>query len=156
MSLDELVSYLSAEHHPYLVQSLSGISPCIQTIENAGTGGADSAALRSLLQQLTTVLHTYLNYENEQFFPGISSLILNQRIENLHALLSKARQLHMKITKIFGEIDTMSEQYTSPEHTSAMVKLCYAQLFNFEQDVLTYILLKEDFLFPLLLKVNKE
>jgi regulator of cell morphogenesis and NO signaling len=153
MSLDELSSYISRDHHSYLVQSLAAVSLCIQTITNADQ--QHNQYLSDLLQKLTYLMHTYLHQQEVQFFARISPLSLNKKVEDLPALLTETRKVHAEITTLFRQLDHISEQYTSPEDAPAATKLCYAQLFNFEQDVLTHILLKEDFLFPRLLKINK-
>lgn len=155
MPAGELVKYITDIQHPYLVKSLSTISLCIKTITGAAPQDIEGRAMADLLTRLTRLIHTYLKQDEKDFFLRLNRIGMNEPINDLPEILAEIRKEHAAIIKLFKKIDAASGQYSPPESASAVIKLCYAQLFNFEQDMLTHIFLKEDILFPKLLSSNK-
>lgn len=156
MPSDELVKYLVDVQHPYLLKAFSAFSLGGNTIAYSSSEAPGSKIMSDLILKLDNLIRVHLEQEKSEFFTCLAQLRLDKPVDALPELLAKIRKDHAAIAKLFKKLRVLSNQYTAPENASAMLKLCYAQLFNFEQDILKHIFLEEDILFPKLLATNKQ
>lgn len=152
----ELVKYLVDVQHPYLVKAFSTFSLAGKTIAYAANEAPGSKSISHLIKKLEILIGSHLKQDEQEFFLYLEQLSLNKQVNELPELLTQIKRQHASISKLFKKLRVLSADYTAPEHASATVKLCYAQLFNFEQDMFKHIFLEEDILFPKLLISNKQ
>lgn len=155
MPSSELVKYLIDVQHPYLKKALSTFALCRKSVLETYTEEPGSKVLADLIQKVSDLISTHLEKDEEELFIQIGEFSLNKPNDGLPALLKDIKKQHLTIARLFRKLRILSHDYTAPAQASAVLKLCYAQLFNFEQDFLKHIFLEEDILFPKLLEAYK-
>lgn len=156
MPSGELVRYLTDTQHPFLLKALSTFSLCGKSIADAYVGEKNAVMMTDLLQKLESLIKKYLEEEEKSFFDHLRLFYSGQPVTDLTEWVSAIRKQHEVIARLFEKVRVISDHYTPPKGASASLKLCYAQLFNFEQDILKHLFLEEDILFPKLLEANKQ
>ena len=152
----ELVKHLVDVQHPYLIKAFAAFSLAGKTIAYSSQEATGSKIMADLIKKLEVLIKDHLEQDEKEFFSSLGQLSLDEPVNALPELLTNIRKQHASILKLFKKLRVLSADYSAPEHASATVKLCYAQLFNFEQDMLKHIFLEEDILFPKLLVSNKQ
>lgn len=152
----ELIKYLVDVQHPYLIKAFAAFSLAGRTIGYSSAEAPGSKIMADLILQLSNLISTHIEQDEKEFFSCLDQLRLDKAVPDLPELLANIRKQHAVITRLFKKLRVLSDDYTAPVDASATVKLCYAQLFNFEQDMLKHIFLEEDILFPKLLATNKQ
>ncbi|MCE9540128.1 MAG: hemerythrin domain-containing protein [Bacteroidetes bacterium] len=162
LSLDELVGYVSETYHGYLkklINSLeSNIGAMLKLDANQQSG---LASIRNSVLDLKIVLEQHVSREEATLFPFISNLTKNNKYVNLQPeissvnLINKIKKEHIKISEILNKIRKLSHNYAPPTNSTSALKLCYAQLFNLEQDIHKHVFLEENILFPKVLDFEK-
>jgi regulator of cell morphogenesis and NO signaling len=135
--------------HPYLKKALSTFMLCSSKIIEANK--KDSKQLSEALLKLGTLVEQHLIWEEQIFFPALRLKIAHRQHteqDDITDLINKIRSNHYSITKLINKNRLMSNDYVPGPGASSQLKLCYAQLFDFEQDILKHIFLEEDLLFP--------
>jgi regulator of cell morphogenesis and NO signaling len=162
MRLDKLVDYLSNTHHPYVKSAISRFKIYLKTIIKIDKEKHPEVQQISLLiGELTALMDQHLTMEEHLLFPYIDALVKKQGIwvgsstplsENP---VKKIKAEHSRIIEILEKIREISNNYLPAVNSSPALKLCYAQLFDFEQDIHRHIFLEEKILFPKLLQMEK-
>ncbi len=65
------------------------------------------------------------------------------------------RTAHTSILRLFRKLRLLTNNYMAPDSATPALRLSYAQLFNFEQDMIRHVFLEEQILFPKLLGKSK-
>lgn len=163
LGLDELVEFISKTYHNYLKELIFslevhlGTMLKIDTIKDSGV-----TSIRNCVQELKILLEQHVSREENILFPFISKLTKNNKNSNLEPeifsghLINKIKMEHAKISEILNKIRKLSHNYSPPANSSPALKLCYAQLFNLEQDIHKHIFVEENILFPKLLDFEKK
>ncbi len=153
MPLDKLGIYIMDIQHPYLKKALATFLLCSNKI--CETKEKEAEILADSLQKLGGLIEQHLVWEEQTFFPYLRLQIeheQNEVSENLPSVITKIKSDHYSITKLIKKNRLMNNDYVPPSGASPVLKLCYAQLFDFEQDMLKHIFLEEHLLFPKLYK----
>ncbi|MES2287189.1 MAG: hemerythrin domain-containing protein [Bacteroidota bacterium] len=162
LDLNELVEYISETYHDYLKELIIsleihlGTMLKIDTLKEPGV-----ASIRNCIQELKIVLDQHVRREENILYPFISNLTKNNKHTNLQPeissghLINKVKKEHAKISEILNKIRKLSHNYSPPANSSSALKLCYAQLFNLEQDIHKHVFVEENILFPKLLDFEK-
>jgi regulator of cell morphogenesis and NO signaling len=156
MPAGELVRHLVDVQHPYLLKALATFSLCGKTIAGASSDELTTNAVSDILKRLEDTIKHYLECDEKLFFSQLSAFRSGKPVPELHLLLEGIRQKHAVITANFRKLRAISNHYNAPADASASLRLCYAQLFNFEQDILKHLFLEEDILFAKLVEANKK
>lgn len=149
MPFDKLGIYVMDIQHPYLKKALATFLLCANKICETQKNETDKFA--EALLKLGAIIEQHLTWEEETFFPYLRLKIehrLHNEQEELPAFINKIRTEHYAITKLINKNRLLSNEYVPSAGASPVLKLCYAQLFDFEQDMLKHIFLEEDLLFP--------
>lgn len=162
LNLDELIECISKTHPDYLKELIIslkihlGTMLKIDTIQQPGV-----VSIRNSVQELKILLEQLVSKGENILFPFISYLTKNNKYSNLQPeifskhLINKIKKEHEKISEILNEIRKLSNNYSPPANSSSALKLCYAQLFNLEQDIHKHVFVEENILFPKLLDFEK-
>lgn len=162
LSLEKLIEYISSTHHTYLKQVILSFSVHIKTMLKVDVKNHPEVdSIRNEIMQLKSLLEQHLNMEEHILFPYINGLIhkrekINKQSENLSEnLIIKIKNEHLKISSIIKKIRILSHNYKPGVNSSPSLKLCYAQMFDLEQDIHRHVFVEENILFPKLLEYEK-
>lgn len=159
MPTDNLGTYLMDVHHPYLQKTLSTFLICAKTISTLNADDKDFPAFNELLDHLGRLIEMHFTKDEEILFPFLRLKIEkadHTQPKDYPISLKQIKTEHSDIIRLFKTLRAMSNNYTPAAETPASVKLCYAQLFNFEQDILKHVFLEEEILFPRLILMDKQ
>jgi regulator of cell morphogenesis and NO signaling len=162
MHIDKLVDYLENTHHLSIKSAISRFNIYIKTIIKIDSEKHPEVKKISLLiKELTILMEQHLTMEEHLLFPYVWTLSKNQgliqvsEISLLENPIKKIKAEHSKILEILEQIRKISNDYLPAVNSSPALKLCYAQLFDFEQDIHRHVFLEEKILFPKLLEMEK-
>lgn len=163
LGLEELVEYISETYHDYLKELIFSLEVHLGTLQKIDTIKHPTVtSIRNCVQELKIVLEQHVSREENILFPFITKLTKNNKSLNLEPeifsghLIKKIKMEHARISEILNKIRKLSHNYSPPANSSAALKLCYAQLFNLEQDIYKHIFVEENILFPKLLDFEKK
>ncbi|MES2560886.1 MAG: hemerythrin domain-containing protein [Bacteroidota bacterium] len=111
--------------------------------------------IHNVFEKLGKIVIDYLEQDEKVFFTYLEQFSSGKYLVDLPPRLLEMRKQHTSIKHLFKKLRVFTNNYAVPKQASAALKLCYAQLFNFEQDVLKHLFLEEDVLFPRLLELNE-
>ena len=154
MPVGKLGTYVMDTQQPYIKKALATFLLCSKMIREANKKEVGAKIFDDLLLKLGDLIEKHLEQDELILFPYLRSKILNKEYNTSNDLpvsLRKIKAEHIAIAKFFKKVRLISNDYTPSPGSSPALKLCYAQLFNFEQDMLKCIFLEEDILFPKLL-----
>jgi iron-sulfur cluster repair protein YtfE (RIC family) len=140
--------YLADVQLPYLRKALSTFVLCSRLISQ-DKKQPGNRILADLLIKLGERIDEHLKKDGEVLFPYLTVKLANNENEQgngLRASLSTSHSEHKTIKRMFQKARLLSSDYTPPADASPALKLCYAQLFDFEQDMLRHIFLEEEVL----------
>lgn len=155
MSAQRLGKHLMEVQKPYLQKALETIlRSCAGNIIQSGNCDENCADLAIEVEKLGKLVEAHFLQEEEVLYPKLQPHALiktNGDLKKLEQSLDNMRKDHQEVIRTFGRIRELSNNYQPKPGAPANRKLCYAHLFNFEQDMLKHIFLEEDLLFPKLL-----
>jgi iron-sulfur cluster repair protein YtfE (RIC family) len=154
MPLSDLGIYVMDVQQPYISKALLTFTLCSETIHAAHSEEPGARILADSLSKLSMAIKQHLLWEEQVFFPYLRLKIENRNYDTaggLSAHVMKMKSGHKLITRLFNKTRVMSNHYKPAQEAPAVLKLCYAQLFDFEQDMLKHIFIIEDILVPKLL-----
>jgi regulator of cell morphogenesis and NO signaling len=161
MSIDKLVGYISSTHHSYLKEVIHSFSVHLKTMLKVDVKDhAEVISMRDEIVKLKALLEQHITMEEHILFPYINRLILkNEPLRKTEiiseSLIRKIKKEHLTILMIINKIRVLSKGYTPPVNSSPTLKLCYAQMFDLEQDIYRHVFVEENILFPKLLDFEK-
>lgn len=162
MKVDKLVDYVINTHHSFIKEALNTFDVHLKTVVKIDMKNhPEIKPINILMFELKFLLEQHLNMEEHILFPYINGIIKNQKYNALLTEKLIENPIH-KITKEHDEVEfllkkirNLSNNYRPPVDSSPSLKLCYAQLFDLEQDIHKHIFLEEKFLFPKMRELEK-
>jgi regulator of cell morphogenesis and NO signaling len=155
MRVDKLVEYLSTTHHSSIKCAISRFNVYLKTIIKVDRPiHPEVHKISILIQELANLMETHLALEEHLLFPYITNLSKNIELlgtKDAHLSenpIKKIKQEHLSMRSLLENIRKISNNFLPSVNSSPALKLCYAQLFDFEQDVHKHIFLEEKILFP--------
>ena len=165
MSIEKLIDYIISTHHVSLKKALESLPKYFNTIKFAeNEKHIDVESIKILFEELITLLGEELKSEETLFFPYIKKLVeieKNNELTLLHLKnlsenkVKSVQSEQRKIKEVLKKIRKITNEYYPSANSSPGLKLCYAQLFNLEQDIQKHIFLQENLVFPKLLELEK-
>lgn len=165
LELDELVNYITDKHHAYCKQMLPLIYNHLQTVTTeAEKNDSGFKSVCKYFTDFTTKLEQHLRKEEHIFFPFIKKILDAKRNKESNPLsqvplienpLQILQTEHEKLISLLSIMRNDSHNYFAPEKSSAALKLCYSELYDFEKDFHKHIFMEENFLFPKILELEK-
>jgi regulator of cell morphogenesis and NO signaling len=160
MRPDILADYIVNTHHLNIKKALQKFEVQLKTILKIDSEKHPQVIeVDELMRLLKSLMEQHLVMEERFLFPYIRKLFEsasgNQR-KLLENPINKLKLEHLKAQALLKSIRRISGNYTPPPQASPALKLCYAQLFDFEQDIQKHIFLEEGILFPKLLQLEKQ
>lgn len=150
MSFDKQCVYRMEIQQPYLKKALVTFFRCEKIIRTKHNAENHTSELTDLLLRLGKLIELHLNWEEEHFFPFLRMELqyTEQTLRDLYTFLTKLREEHKVILTLFEEARILSNDYTPSSLSSSTIKLCFAQIFDFEQDMLKHIFFEDHMIFP--------
>lgn len=154
MGLKNLSEYIEQTHHAYELSSLSAIENYFNSASDKDRElNPNLNEIKDIFIQLKDSFHNHVN-EEEKFINSLIELTKNHKINRNGYLknIDAFKNEHNSIYKSLQKIKQLSNNFKVDEKSSAVLKLCFARLFDFEQDLLKHQYLEEQYLFPQLVK----
>lgn len=162
LSLEKLAEYISNTHHAYLKEMILSFKVHLKTIVKVDNKNYPEVLLiGNKIEELRSLLEQHLNMEEHILFPYLKNLLKKQDSvtdgseSRAGILILKIKKEHVKISEVINLIRKLSNDYTPAGNSSPSLKLCYAQMFDLEQDLHRHIFIEEQILFPKLLEYEK-
>jgi regulator of cell morphogenesis and NO signaling len=156
---DKLTEYIVENHHPSIRSALSRYAVHSKTILKLDiTLHPEVVMIDKYVTELTKLVEQHLDFEEFIFFPYVKGLVYGDIDELDHELESPMERIkneRSRIKELLRKIRTLSDNYTPAINSSPALKLCYAQLFDLEQDVHKHSFLEENILFSKLNELEK-
>ncbi len=118
-----------------------------------------------LLDQLNEQLDSLIELEENNLFPFIRKLAEVEkhaeplRFLNVKLVESSIKSIkfgHNHIIALLHSLRTLSDEFRAPLYSNELLKLCYAELEEFDKEFLANLSRKENFLFPKLLELEQK
>jgi regulator of cell morphogenesis and NO signaling len=150
MSLDKLAAYLIDIEYPFLQKALSTFILSVRTIRESDAR-SEARSLAIIMERVAQVTGRHFEMLRHELFPYF--MVGTERANAtapaaLPGVILDIQLDHSLIESLFSEGHSISREYTPPAEATPALKLCYAQLFNFEQDMIRHIFLQKEILFP--------
>jgi regulator of cell morphogenesis and NO signaling len=162
LNLEHLIEHISNTHHTYLKEIILSFKVHLKTILKVDrTDHPEVLQIGARIEELKSLLEQHLNMEELILFPYLKNTLrttskLTTPSENISCnLILKIKNEHVQISNKIKKIRILSDNYTPSINSSPTLKLCYAQLFDLEQDMHRHIFIEEQILFPKLLEHEK-
>jgi iron-sulfur cluster repair protein YtfE (RIC family) len=154
MELKRLSEYIEKTHHAYELSSLSSIEIYFNSLSEFDRKlNPNLDEIKANFQELMKIFNNHVSQE-EKFVNTLLERIASIKISKKDFLkdFEKFKAEHNNIFQLVQKIKQLSNNYKVEENSSAILKLCFARLFDFEQDLLKHQYLEEQYLFPQILK----
>ena len=158
MSLGILVGNIINIQAPNIKKALATFLLCSEMMRDVNRAESETKALNNALLQLGELLKKLLEQEEQILFPYLNTIALNKNafiMNELPISIKKIKSEHLVIKRLFEVLRLHTNDYNPSAAILPSLKLCFAQFFNFEQDVLKYFFLEEERLFPKLEEVSR-
>lgn len=165
MKVDKLSHHITSTFHVNLKKTLNTLPTFIKGLAISETEKQiDVSTIEILFAKLINLLMHELDMEETVFFPYIDKLVEIEKGNTSEiAIPDKPREdqvnkiqiQHKKIKVLLMKIREAANDYKSSGSSSPGLKLCFAHLFNLEQDVHKHIFLEENILFPKIAELEK-
>jgi len=154
MELKSLSEYIEKTHHAYELSSLSSIENYFNSLSEFDRKlNPNLDEIKANFQELMKIFNNHVS-EEEKFVNTLLERIASMKISKKDFLkdFEKFKAEHNNIFQLVQKIKQLSNNYRVEENSSPILKLCFARLFDFEQDLLKHRYLEEQYLFPKILK----
>ncbi|MFN4233523.1 MAG: hemerythrin domain-containing protein [Bacteroidia bacterium] len=154
MGLKSLSEYIEKTHHAYELSSLSAIENYFNSISEKDRAlNPNLDEIKILFIDLTNTFRNHVSRE-EKFVNHLIGLAKENKVSRNGFVkdIDVFKSEHVSIYKSLQKIKELTNNYKVDENSSAVLKLCCARLFDFEQDLLKHQYLEEQYLFPQLLQ----
>lgn len=163
IDIDKMSIYISETHHSCIKNAILEFAVRLKTILKVDEKEHPEVKLiNNLYEELKEILEQHIIKEEHFLFPHIAKLVemrnlnIPNKLSISESTIKKIKNEHRKVEKTLKKIRQLSNDYTPTVKSSPALKLFYAQLFNFEQDIHKHIFLEENFLFPRVIELEKE
>jgi regulator of cell morphogenesis and NO signaling len=118
-----------------------------------------------LLQQIDVQLSGLVKLESDSLFPFVRKLAEVQkhrepirflRVSLIGSSIEKIAEEHNHIIALLHSIKQLTNQFMPPADASEIMKLCYAELKEFDDTVMSQLDREQNILFPKILKLEDE
>ncbi len=154
MGLKNLSEYIEQTHHAYELSSLSAIENYFNSASSKDRElNPNLDEIKSIFIQLKESFQSHVHQE-EAFVNELMEHTKSGKIPSSGYLknIEGFKKEHSAIYKSLQKIKELTNNFKVDENSSAVLKLCCARLFDFEQDLLKHQYLEERYLFPQLVQ----
>ncbi len=141
----EVMNFVSDKYHTSEKRNLSSLNQCFQFLPMQDIRNhPELSVIRSHFNEIRKLLQQHLTDSETLYFPAIKK---NTTVPyDYSSLKSQAHLIHEDISKLFHQIQTLSNKYIPPADGSGWMKLCYALLHDLESDIYSHLFVEESIL----------
>jgi regulator of cell morphogenesis and NO signaling len=162
----DLLDFIEGRHHAFLKAMLNLM---IRNFKSAYASNPEIAAsirdLISLLEQIDIKISRLITQEEESLFPFIRKLLEVKvqpnpiRFLNVKLLDSSIRIIkeeHSHVEALMHSLKELSKNFRPPGNSDELLKLCFIELKEFDDECTNNLKREKDILFPKLLALELE
>lgn len=152
--LDFLAQYIEHNHHRYVRSAIQDLQPLLdRMVVVHGENFPQYIEIKRLFADLSEELMSHMHKEEKILFPAIILLIQKGRSLDFAfgTLANPIRMMmheHDEAGNILKEIHALTNDFHPPVGACGTVRLSYALLAEFEDDLMQHIHLENNILFP--------
>lgn len=162
-NLGELSDYIISTHHTYVKRSVPVI---LNLLEKESFSSRDMIReIQILFKELSELLLLHMEKEESILFPFIHKLVdLKSGVDNegiplislVRSPLERCKKEHKLHLSFMTEIRVLTNNFTIQYDKSDNTIILYTELKQFEEDLITHILLENNILFPKMAELEQE
>lgn len=151
--LDFLIDYIVNVHHTYVSENVTIINEFAQKVATVhGDHNPENIEIAELFNTLSSELLSHMQKEEKILFPAIKEMIVNKQ-NNFHfgSIDNPVKMMeheHDNAGNIIKKIQSLSNNFTTPDHACNTYKALYHKLEEFTNDLFQHIHLENNILFP--------
>lgn len=156
--LDFLADYIINTHHKYVLQAMPEIFEYTQKVAKFhGERHPEVFEIANNYVEIMEDLKRHMMKEENVLFPYIKILVSNKKksvamepspFGTIQNPIRMMEMEHEEVGNIMGNIAALSNNYTAPADACTTLRLAYAKLKEFEEDLHQHIHLENNILFP--------
>jgi len=160
------LDFIESRYHAYARSMLNLMSRNFKSaLRSNPRWKSEIQDLVCLLEQLNEQINSLIELEEKSLFPFIRKLVeVEQHQEPLRFLNVKLvessilsiKNGHNHIVALLHSLRTLSNEFKAPVSSSELLKLCYAELEEFDREFLGNLSRKENFLFPKIVQLEQK
>lgn len=164
--LDFLVGYIVNFHHSYVKETIPTIRIWAEKVAKVhGDHNPETIRIAHLFTEIADELTSHMFKEENVLFPYIVNLVHSSKIKKPAAIpgfgtvINPIRMMeheHESVGNLFKEIESLSGNFTPPEHACNTFRALYSALQEFEDDLFLHIHLENNILFPKAIAMESE
>ncbi len=141
----EVTDFVSDKYHTSEKRNLSSLNQCfqfmpIQDIKNH----PELSMIRTYFNDIRKLLQKHLTDSETVYFPAIRKDTTSSY--DYSSLKNQLHSIHEEISKLFHQIQIITNNYVPPSDASGWMKLCYALLHDLESDIYSHLFVEESIL----------
>jgi regulator of cell morphogenesis and NO signaling len=162
----DLLDFIEGRHHAF---SKAMLNLMIRNFKSAYTSNPEIAPdiqdLISLLEQIDNKISRLITQEEESLFPFIRKLLEVKvqpnpiRFLNVKLLESSIRSIkeeHSHVEALMHSLKGLTKKFRPPSNSDELLKLCFIELKEFDEECTNNLKREKDILFPKLLALELE
>jgi regulator of cell morphogenesis and NO signaling len=162
----DLLDFIEGRHHAF---SKAMLNLMIRNFKSAYTSNPEIAPdiqdLISLLEQIDNKISRLITQEEESLFPFIRKLLEVKvqpnpiRFLNVKLLESSIRSIkeeHSHVEALMHSLKGLTKNFRPPSNSDELLKLCFIELKEFDEECTNNLKREKDILFPKLLALELE
>lgn len=165
-ALDFLAGYIVNFHHNYVKESIPAIRLWADKVAKVhGDHNPETIRIAHLFTEISDELTSHMFKEENVLFPYIVDLVNSIKtgkpaaLRGFGTVVNPIRMMeheHETVGNLFKEIETLSGNFTPPEHACNTFRALYSALKEFEDDLFLHIHLENNILFPKAIAMESE
>lgn len=154
-STEKLIDHIINTHHNYVRETIEQLLPMITKVEMVhGHWRPELKEIKSLFNELADELLPHMQKEEMILFPAIRKIssankeVSNNPFGSVKNPINMMEHEHDIAGQLMKQINTLTNNYTTPKGACATFVVVYKVLNAFESDLFTHIHLENNILFP--------
>jgi regulator of cell morphogenesis and NO signaling len=160
----DLLDFIEGRHHAFSKTMLKLMILNFRSASKSNPKHLDQIQdLVSLLQQIEGKMNRLINQEEESLFPFIRKLIEIKdqpkpiRFLNVKLMESSIRRIkeeHTHVEALLHSLKRLSRNFHTPTHSNELLKLCFAELQEFNDGCTDNLMREKEILFPKMIELE--
>jgi|GEM_PF-6186966 len=162
----DLIDFFELKHYAHAINMLKLMHRNFQSAQSSNSEhGPLLQDLICLLEKVDDQLAGLIKLESESLFPFVRKLAEVQkhqepirflRVSLISSSIEKIAEEHNHITALLHSIKKLSNQFMPPVNATEIMKLCFAELHEFDDIVTNQLTREQNILFPKIRKLEDE
>ena len=141
----ELMNFVSDKYHTSEKRNLSSLNQCFQFMPAQDSKNhPELSMIRTHFNDIRKLLQKHVTDSETVYFPAIRKSPFGSY--DFSSLKSQVHSIYEDISKLFHQIQSLTNNYIPPADASGWMKLCYALLHDLESDIYSHLFVEESIL----------